>query len=223
MAEIKIEKKKPVWPWILLAIILLAIILFFVFAEDADDMEYDNEKDTEQVSESRYNSDGSIKTGNNGSDYEGKNNDVRNGNDRETISFATAMDNYENYIADSNMGLDHEYSHGALDHLIKAVEAKANAINIDISADLDEARENAKIITKDPEKVIHADLIKASGKIIVKALYKLQSERYPELKDEVADVKEDVNEIDKSVHALNQKGSVNAFFESAEDVLNNMN
>jgi hypothetical protein len=33
MAEIKIEKKKPVWPWILLVLILAAVIYFFVFRD----------------------------------------------------------------------------------------------------------------------------------------------------------------------------------------------
>jgi hypothetical protein len=43
MADIRIEKKKPVWPWLLL-IIILAIVAFLYFygstdTEDMDDME----------------------------------------------------------------------------------------------------------------------------------------------------------------------------------------
>ena len=45
MAEIRIEKKKPVWPWILVGLIILAVIFFVVFASEDDD-ELDNE-DTE--------------------------------------------------------------------------------------------------------------------------------------------------------------------------------
>ena len=45
MAEIRIEKKKPVWPWILVGLIILAVIFFVVFASKDDD-ELDNE-DTE--------------------------------------------------------------------------------------------------------------------------------------------------------------------------------
>ena len=33
MAEIKIEKKKPVWPWIV-ALLLIAAIVYFVFLKD---------------------------------------------------------------------------------------------------------------------------------------------------------------------------------------------
>ena len=45
MAEIKIEKKKPVWPWILIGLIILAVIFFVVFASEDDD-EFNND-DTE--------------------------------------------------------------------------------------------------------------------------------------------------------------------------------
>jgi hypothetical protein len=33
MAEIKIEKKKPVWPWII-AVVLVAVLIYFVFLRD---------------------------------------------------------------------------------------------------------------------------------------------------------------------------------------------
>lgn len=45
MAEIKIEKKKPVWPWILIGLIILVVIFFVVFAGEEDD-EFNND-DTE--------------------------------------------------------------------------------------------------------------------------------------------------------------------------------
>ena len=32
MAEIKIEKKKPIWPWILLVLVVLAIIAYLVYS-----------------------------------------------------------------------------------------------------------------------------------------------------------------------------------------------
>jgi hypothetical protein len=33
MAEIKIEKKKPIWPWIV-AVLIIAALLYFVFLKD---------------------------------------------------------------------------------------------------------------------------------------------------------------------------------------------
>ena len=49
MAEIRIEKKKPVWPWILIGLIILAVIFFVVFASDDDD-EFNND-DTDELRE----------------------------------------------------------------------------------------------------------------------------------------------------------------------------
>lgn len=39
MAEIKIEKKKPVWPWIIVALIVLGAIAYFVFYDKYEDGE----------------------------------------------------------------------------------------------------------------------------------------------------------------------------------------
>lgn len=40
MAEIKIEKKKPIWPWIV-ALLLIAGLVYFVFLRD-DQAQMDN-------------------------------------------------------------------------------------------------------------------------------------------------------------------------------------
>lgn len=53
MAEIKVEKKKPVWPWILAALIILAVILYFVLNDNEaeDDL---MEEDTMEEVETTY-------------------------------------------------------------------------------------------------------------------------------------------------------------------------
>ncbi|MEO8237812.1 MAG: hypothetical protein ABI793_03750 [Flavobacterium sp.] len=33
MAEIKIEKKKPIWPWIV-AVVLISALIYFIFLKD---------------------------------------------------------------------------------------------------------------------------------------------------------------------------------------------
>lgn len=40
MAEIKIEKKKPVWPWIV-AVLLIGALVYYVFLRD-DEVQNDN-------------------------------------------------------------------------------------------------------------------------------------------------------------------------------------
>ena len=49
MAEIKIEKKKPIWPWIIGILIVLGIIAFLFYATAKDDV-YPNE-----INETEYN------------------------------------------------------------------------------------------------------------------------------------------------------------------------
>lgn len=48
MAEIKITKKKPVWPWILLVVAILAVMAYFYF-ESTEPVLYDEETETEEI------------------------------------------------------------------------------------------------------------------------------------------------------------------------------
>lgn len=45
MADIRIEKKRPVWPWILLIIILAVVVFLYLYG--SMDSEEKDEKDTE--------------------------------------------------------------------------------------------------------------------------------------------------------------------------------
>jgi hypothetical protein len=44
MAEIKIEKKSPIWPWILVALIIVGVLIY-VFASNDDDNTRDRNRD----------------------------------------------------------------------------------------------------------------------------------------------------------------------------------
>ncbi|NLZ96237.1 MAG: hypothetical protein GX921_10510 [Bacteroidales bacterium] len=190
MAEIKIEKKKSIWPWILLGLIGLGLVWYFFMRDDNNRIEKEPIV-SEQVAE----------------EYD----------DADRYSATTV---YSAYIADTDrMGVDHEYSKGALNHLIDAVKEKADMFNVDVKADLDEARRKASEITEDPDKLNHADLIKSSGEIIVRALTTLKEASFPTLTADVKKVSTAVNEIDTSVKTLDQKDRVNNFFKSAESLL----
>ncbi|MEO8535653.1 MAG: hypothetical protein ABI441_17990 [Flavobacterium sp.] len=39
MAEIKIEKKKPIWPWVIVVLLISAIIYFIFFRDDQAQVE----------------------------------------------------------------------------------------------------------------------------------------------------------------------------------------
>lgn len=49
MAEIKIEKKKPLWPWVLLVLVIAVVVFLYVYGSndtEEDDMQIENTEDT---------------------------------------------------------------------------------------------------------------------------------------------------------------------------------
>lgn len=216
MAEIKIEKKKPIWPWIILVLVILAILYFLVFADDDDREEMDEMDETEQIDEETV--------------WEDEDTTAW-GNEADTTSWGTESDTlgsagvsgYLAYISDSSkMGVDHEYTNNALIQLMNAVQAKAQEMNFNIEADMQSVRQDAKAIQNDPTGVNHANKIKQAGTKLANILGKMQKEKYPDLSKDVEEVKTAANNIDGSVQTLQQKDQINKFFNEAADVLRKM-
>ncbi|RYE12753.1 MAG: hypothetical protein EOP45_22320, partial [Sphingobacteriaceae bacterium] len=143
MAEIKIEKKAAIWPWILIGLIILALLLyFFVFRN--------------------HNTDNAVMAG-------GKDSTAMAGNDlinvHENNSTVAAYIAFVNDTADNKMGLNHEFSSEALVKLTDATDAIAGETKYDVKADLDRAKSAANSITKDPCVTTHADSIKKAAVI----------------------------------------------------------
>ncbi|MDT0675999.1 hypothetical protein [Autumnicola musiva] len=199
MAEIEIEKKKPVWPWILLAVLIIAAILYFFVFSNEEEANPTEEITTEQVTEEEPNNMQSNNTGN-----------------------ISAVEEYSNYIDDPDMGLDHEYANGALLELITAVQATADNANVDVDADISEAKSKAQDITEDPLELTHADKIKNSGEIIVRALQTIQTQEFPDLQEEFNEVETALGQIQPGQETLNQKDAVKGFFDKAEELLISM-
>jgi hypothetical protein len=168
MAEIKIEKKKPIWPWILAAIVLLAIVLFFVF-NDRDETEEVAGMTEVETADRLGTNDYDASTGNNG-----------------------AVASYVQFVESSsaNMGLDHEYSNEALSKLMAATEAKANQIGYDARADLDKVKQYADKIATDPYETSHANSIQKAAELLTTALQNMQKAEYPQLTNEAEQLKE---------------------------------
>lgn len=206
MAEIKVEKKKPVWPWILAGLILLAILYFLVFAgDDENDME---ETNTEQVQDTTYQENNT---------WQDQRNDTLSSTSNQGVSA------YLSHVGDkSRMGIDHEYTNNALIHLMNAVQSKADELNINIDADMQQVRQEAQEITQNPQATNHANKIKSAGEKLTDVLRKLQEERFPNLSQDVEEVRTAVQNIEPSTLTLEQKDQINMFFNEAADVLRNM-
>ena len=218
MAEIKIEKKKPIWPWIILVLVILAILYFLVFANDNedDDMETD---ETEQLQEENVWEEEDTTTWGAESDTTAWDTTAT-----DTLGGSQAgVSGYLTYISDkSKMGVDHEYTNNALLQLVDAVEAKANEINFDIQADMQSVRQDANAIQQDPTGQNHANKIKQAGTKLADILEKMQQENFPNLSQDVQEMKTAANNIQGSVKTLEQKDQINKFFDEAADVLRKM-
>lgn len=197
MAEIKIEKKKAIWPWILLGLLILAIILYFLFfRNDTNDMVKDEENEiTAPVTDNSMNA---------------ENKDV---------------EDYVNYVNSdtTTMGLDHTFTHNALIKLVDATKSTADKQNFDIQADLDLTRKDAEKITDDPMATTHADYIKAASSRMSKALQNMQQAKFPQLSNESQKVMDASNELSTADLTLDQKRTVHTFFTEAAELLQKMN
>lgn len=203
MAEIKIKKKSPIWPWILLGLVIL-VLLYFLFVQNDDDVADTMDDDIEMTTPAE--------------------NDTV---DDEAMMLSETADSeisaYQTYIADeANMGLEHKYSHSALTKLIDATQAVANTLNVDISADLGEARSKANHITKDTYDVDHANKIKAAGNSIVKALRTIQTQKFPGLNESCNELQESLNALSPETKTLEQKTAMKNFYEQAAELLTKM-
>jgi hypothetical protein len=218
MAEIKIEKKKPIWPWIILILVILAILYFLVFANDdeADDM--DDMDDIEQIEEDEAVWDDADTTS-----WE-EETDTTGWETRDTLGTSeTIVTGYLTHVADSTkMGEDHQYTNMALLKLMDAVQAKAEEIDFDISADMAEVKKDAKAIEDNPMATTHANKIKDAGTKLANILEKMQQQKFPNLSKDVQEMKTAISKVDGSVQTLQQKEQIKKFFKEAADVLEKM-
>jgi hypothetical protein len=200
MAEIKIEKKKPIWPWLLVGLIIVALLVnFLVFRDNGENTEvvtepdsitYTNESDLLEVKE------------NNGT-----------------------VEAYVSFVENNNekMSLDHEYTNEALLKLIEATDAMANEVGYDVQADIEKAREYAKMIEQDSFEITHADNIRNADSILTNILQNIQKAKYPGLADEVTALISASESIKPGVLTLEQKDAVKNYFAKASDLLQKMN
>lgn len=211
MAEIKIEKKKPVWPWILLVLIILGIIAYLVYNNNDEKFTDDYDDDV-------------------------TNTGVMDSNDRPIQDRYTATDSskiydfyraYEGSIMDSTrVAVDSSYTKKAFSNLAKAVVKTADDNAIEDSKALTDLREWSVLMTgvsstnTDMENFKN---FKTACDKVAKVLGDVQVKSYPELKDDVANLKKLASDVSPSVRMEKQQEKINAFLRKSRDVLNSMN
>lgn len=204
MAEIKIEKKgNKLWWWLLAGLIVLALLIYFL-ARDKDE---GREAAVPTITEPATTSEAPA-----------------------TASLLGVRENgptvivYVDYINKTkDMGLDHAYTSQALARLNEAIKEMAAAINVDVNADLAQAKQYSEAITEKAFATSHANSIKSATEIQTNALQKMQQARYPELESDVAQLREASNAIKPDVLTLDQKDNIKSFFQKAAELLDKMN
>lgn len=215
MAEIKIEKKKPIWPWILLIIILLAVVAYFIYVNNESD-DFSDDMDTEEVD-----------------DMDDMNDNTLN----DSVTYQDAMDfpdstdviiQYNESIKDSmRIGTDSTYTKTALYNLSKAVLAIASQNNVESSKALEDLKQYTAQMDGRTDSSMPKDMgISKNFKIvsmnIVTVLESIQKKSFPSLQNTIAELKQVANKLTTTA-IEKQKTTLHAFFRKSNEVLNNMN
>lgn len=200
MAEIKIEKKKLVWPWILLALGVIAILIYFLVFQNYDEKMNEAPKTLEFKSVDKLDLI-SVKENN------------------------SVVEAYVNFVRtdENKMSLDHEYTTEALLKLIEATDAIAGEVGYEVQADLDKVKVYSKMIGNDPFETTHADNIKKADTILTDILQNIQKAKYPGLSDDLRELRNASEAIKPVILTLEQKKEVKAFFTKAARLLEKMN
>lgn len=212
MAEIKIEKKAPIWPWILLVILIIAIIVYFVYNNDKNgNVIYDNEMNNETIDtiSNTYNEGlGTI------APYLGSN---------------SVVQQFENSVTDSTrIGVDSMYTKTAIVNLARVVAIKADELDLQPSMALENLKyySDPSYVTTDTDIPVDKDIysnFKTVSKDIVTVLKSIQTNKYPSLEDDVLELKQTSSKIDTNMATKAQQITVQTFFSKAKKVVNDMN
>ena len=198
MAEIKIEKKKPIWPWLLAALLVLGV-LAYLFVYDKDDNLADSEMENADM--------------------------VTNSTANDGYNSDPAVASYVQYVKEDTdkMGLDHTYANEALTRLMAATKAKASMVGYNATTDLNKVKEYADKIATDPFETTHANSIRKATDILTTTMQNMQEAKYPNLSAEIDELRQASAAIDPDVLTLDQKQAVKSYFDKASDVLMAMN
>ncbi|HLT32375.1 MAG TPA: hypothetical protein VKZ98_01170 [Aquaticitalea sp.] len=210
MAEIKIEKKKPVWPWILLVLILLAIVAFFVYQNQADDTYYDDDN-TDMVDDM----DNSI--------Y----NDTTTFGDTYYDEGSAAMTGLMESLKDSTrFGTDSTFTKTALHNLAKLTMAKAQSNNVESSSALSDLESYTLRNNLNDSRTDNSNMaadFKDVTQDIVTVIESITNKNGTTMQQEVTQLKETSSKISGTTTLDKQQRTLQTFFRQAHDVLHSTN
>ncbi len=201
MAEIKIEKKTPIIPWLLGLLLLLLIGAGIYFGFRVDD-NVETEVVANEVPENEI---------------------LPEENNTETTTLPAEVNtfvmfaNEENPYTDAQMDIHHEYTANALRHMGDALEALANKKGMAEQMNIESLHKNldtaADEIQKNWKETDHADHIRNAFLQVSGALNQLTDGSINE------SLKKEAKDIDPNTLTLEQKADVKDFIDKAASVM----
>lgn len=208
MAEIKIEKKRPVWPWVLLVIIVLALIFFFAFFYDTTDDDVMDNTETEETDDVQTSLDEMEDVG--GWD---ETDSLDQNNEDSGASGLTALANDETRLV-----ADTVYTQNAFRQLIDLIQVKAAENSFNATSQLQELRKEVDSLGEN-----YTASVQDVSTGIADLLKNLQTQNFPQLANETAEVKKAASQINSASAKEEQARQLNHFFEETSKLLEQMN
>lgn len=246
MAEIKIEKKKPMWPWIIGGIALLMIVAVLLFSDNDKGQErqsaYSNEKEGEYGRTGGVTGQSNEASDADNTGVDGQDNRVAAGdgvsNMMDTVAVKPENNSRDRAQANGNNSevaefvefvksdldkkdLDPKAINQAFTHLSDATSEKAREVGHN-ARNLQEARNVMNQIETAASEQAKADNIKRTAQILSRELEAIQLASFPQLDDEVANLKKASESIDANEVAMNQEDEIMEFFNESADLLDKM-
>lgn len=206
MAEIKIEKKTPVWPWILVVLIIIAVVAFFIFNDyDADDV-------SDDVATEKVDSTDTYR------------NDATDTYDQSAFDkYNAAMSQFDSYINDSNrIGTDTIYTKTAFHKLADLVVLKADQNNLPSSEALENLRGYAMQASETVNDMSISESLNAIGNDIASVVESIQDKNFPNLDSDVSKLKDISDKLDNNIALAKQQQNIQDFMMKSKSILNSM-
>ncbi len=212
MAEIKIEKRKPVWPWILAGLAVIAIVIFLVAGNNNRDRDRDQSAMNDSRHDNNYNNDRNS-AGKNG------NSNIMSADKKEQRQVADFVDFVRHDLKDET--LDHRNVTRAFNELRDATESIAEKTGYPKES-IDDTKDYIKDINKDSFESDSSDQVKRTADVFADHLQKMQMAKFPQLKTDALKLVESSKRISSKQPAIDQAGELRSFFADAADLVEKM-
>ncbi len=221
MADINIQKKeRPVWPWVLGILAVLALVFFLFRNNDGDDRRQAATTTTTRDTVDRTATGAGIGAGAGAGAATGT---------AAREDMPRGVENFVEYVNENNArqeaSLDHEYTADGINRLARALDDLADRANVDgddFDARKDRLKEQADAIQKDPHSLQHANIIRDAFTSAADMMETIQRQAYPDHGNQVSQVRQAANNINPNQQTLNQKQQIESFFERSSQALQAM-